>query len=109
MVCTGIRFSFLERMENPSYVYLVDLIRGTTFGAFWSSSTMYASRIGPPSLRGPMLLVLNGIYNGIGRSTGAIVGGKFQARFGTSNLFLFCARMNYTLALVVGVWCKCRR
>ncbi len=104
MICAGFRFTLLERMDHPYYVYLVDFIRGSTYGAFWSSSTLYASQIGPQSLRGSTLLLLNGIYNGIGRSIGAIVGGKLQAIFGTNNLFLYCARMNYALALVMGAW-----
>ena len=104
MLCAGVRFSLLKRMDHPHYVYLVDFIRGATFGAFWSSSTLYASKIGPPSLRSSVLLLLNGIYNGIGRSTGAILGGRLQAVFGTNSLFLYCARMNYALALVMGIW-----
>lgn len=104
MLCAGVRFSLLKRMDHPYYVYAVDFIRGATFGAFWSSSTLYASKIGPPSLRSSILLLLNGIYNGIGRSTGAVLGGRFQAVFGTNNLFLCCARINYALALVMGIW-----
>ena len=105
LIAAGTRFSLLKQMDHPYYVYLVDLIRNTTYGAFWSSSTIYASQIGPPSLRATMLLLLNGIYNGIGRSTGAIVGGKFEALFGTNNLFMCCSRINYALALVMGIWC----
>ncbi len=104
MLCAGVRFSLLRRMDHPYYVYLVDFIRGATFGAFWSSSTLYAGKIGPPSLRSSVLLLLNGIYNGIGRSTGAILGGRFQAVFGTNDLFLYCATMNFALALVMGIW-----
>ncbi|MGK3738954.1 MAG: PPP family 3-phenylpropionic acid transporter [Bacillariaceae sp.] len=101
LVTTGVRFSLLKKMDHPYYMYLVDLIRGTTFGSFWSSSTLYASQIGPPSLRATMLLLLNGIYNGIGRSVGSIVGGRFQAFFGTNHLFLYCSLINYALALVM--------
>lgn len=104
LLCAGVRFSLLKRMDHPYYAYIVDLIRGATFGAFWSSATLYASKIGPPSLRSSVLLLLNGIYNGIGRSTGAIIAGRFQAVFGTNNLFLYCARINFALALVMGIW-----
>lgn len=103
MVCAGTRFALLKRMDHPYYIYIIDFIRGTTYGAFWSSSTFYASQIGPPSLRNTILILLNGIYNGIGRSTGAIVGGKYQAVFGTNNLFLFCSWINCAVALVMGV------
>jgi len=103
MLCAGVRFSLLKKMDHRLYAYIVDFIRGATHGAFWSSSTIYASQIGPPGLRGMILLVLNGIYNGIGRSTGSIVGGKFQAIFGINNLFLCCAWINYVLAFVMFV------
>jgi len=103
MICAGVRFSLLKRMDHPHYIYLIDLIRSTTYGAFWSSSTIYASQIGPRSFQGTVLLLLNGIYNGIGRSAGAIFGGKFQAMLGTNNLFLCCARINYVFAFVMGI------
>ena len=70
---------------------------------FLSSSTIYASQIGPLGLQRTVLLLLNGVYNGIGRSTGAVMGGKFQAILGIDNLFLCCLRVNYVLALVMGV------
>eukprot|EP00536_Pseudo-nitzschia_multiseries_P011436 jgi/Psemu1/243797/estExt_Genewise1.C_3880005 len=103
LMCTGARFSLMKRMDHPYYAYIIDLIRGTTYGVFWSSSTIYASQIGPPGIRATVLLLLNGIYNGIGRSTGAILGGKFQALFGTDNLFLWCSRTNYALAIAMGI------
>jgi len=103
MTCTASRFLLLKRMDHPSYVYLIDLFRASTYGIFWSSSTIYASQIGPPSLRPTMLLILNGIYNGIGRSTGAILAGKFQALFGVNNLFLWCSRLNYALAMAMAI------
>ncbi|VEU37343.1 unnamed protein product [Pseudo-nitzschia multistriata] len=92
-------------MKHPGYVYLIDLIRGATYGIFWSSSTIFASQIGPPSLRATILLLLNGIYNGIGRSTGGFLGGKFQGVFGIDNLYLWCSRINFTLAIALAILC----
>lgn len=103
LMCTGARFSLLRFMDRPYYAYLVDLIRGTTYGAFWSSSTIYGSQIGPASLRATTLLLLNGIYNGIGRSSGAILGGEFVALFGTNELFLWCSRINYAMAITMAI------
>ena len=34
-----------------------------------------------------MLTFLNAMYGGLGQSTGAIIGGKLQSRFGTVNTF----------------------
>jgi len=105
MMSTGARFSLLKRMDHPCYAYLIDIIRGTTYGVFWSSSTIYATQIAPPEFRSTVLLLLNGIYNGIGRSTGAILGGKFQALFGIDNLFFWCSRANYALAFAMAILC----
>jgi hypothetical protein len=51
-----------------------------------------------------MLLLLNGAYNGIGRSAGSIIGGKLQTMVGTKAVFLYFSVINATLALVLTVY-----
>jgi hypothetical protein len=85
LICVGFRFSLLETMDGPIYGYIAEGIRGSIFGAFWSAATVYASSMG--GARATMLLLLNGIYNGIGRSTGSYVGGKIQESVGSDGLF----------------------
>jgi MFS_1 like family len=102
LASVGCRFSLLVTMNHPYYAYLAEMIRGGLFGVYWSAATVYASeQIGPPTLRAMMLLLLNGMYEGMGRSTGAILGGKIQAIVGTETLFLYVALGNGGLALVM--------
>lgn len=89
LLTVSLRFWFYAVMDSPFYGYVGETIRGFTFGCFWSTATVYASEIAPDGARATMLLLLNGSYNGIGRSTGAIIGGKLQASLGTSKIFQY--------------------
>lgn len=89
LLTVSFRFGLYNVMDNAIYAYVGEAIRGVTFGCFWSTSTVYASDISPDGARATMLLLLNGAYNGIGRSTGAILGGQIQASFGTAKIFEF--------------------
>jgi MFS family permease len=101
LVCNSVRFYLLQVMDEPLQGYISESIRGGIFGSFWSSSTIYASQIGPPTMRPTFLLVLNGIYNGISRSTGSLLGGRIQAQVGTEALFRIVAVANLAMAVAV--------
>lgn len=101
LACNCVRFSLLNLMDRPLQGYIAESIRGGIFGSFWSSSTIYASQIGPPTMRPTLLLVLNGVYNGIGRSTGSLLGGRIQAQVGTETLFGIVAMTNLSMAVAV--------
>ncbi|CAJ1958672.1 unnamed protein product [Cylindrotheca closterium] len=90
----AIRFTLLYYMTNIYFGYLAELLRGMTFGCFWSSATVYASQLAPAELQTTMIQVLSGIYNGIGRSSGALIGGNLQAAVGTANTFKYGAMAN---------------
>jgi hypothetical protein len=100
LICAGFRFFVLRAMTSPYYGYLAETIRGGVFGLFWTSSVVCANGMAPSHLRSTMLLLLNGVYNGIGRSSGSLVGGRIQAAVGTEMLFQFMALLNVVLALV---------
>ena len=51
------------------------------------------------------LQLLNGAYNGIGRSLGSIIGGKLQAQFGTAKTFLYGAIANAGFATLLALYC----
>merc|ERR1712176_1154881 len=79
-----IRFFNYAFMKSPLQGLPAEALRGATFAAFWSTCTIYASRIAPPGMRATMLMLLNAMYGGLGQSIGAIIGGKLQSKFGTS-------------------------
>jgi len=79
LLTVTVRFHLYAIMDQVWYGYVGEGLRGFTFGCFWSAATVYCSDIAPEGARSTMLLLLNGAYNGIGRSTGAVLGGQIQA------------------------------
>jgi len=76
-------------MRSPLQGLPAEALRGATFAAFWSTCTIYASRIAPPGMQATMLMLLNAMYGGLGQSLGAIIGGKMQSKFGTVKTFIY--------------------
>jgi PPP family 3-phenylpropionic acid transporter len=107
------RFFIYAFMRNPYHGLPAEALRGVTFAAFWSTSTIYAHRISPPGMSATMvrlkcfmilifnrtephmndpslqLMFLNAMYGGLGQSLGAIIGGKLQSKFGTVKTFVY--------------------
>lgn len=97
-----VRFLIYAAMRNPYHGLPAEALRGVTFAAFWSTSTVYAHRVSPPGMQATMLMFLNAMYGGLGQSLGSIIGGKLQHRFGTVKTFLFSAVFDFCfVALVV--------
>ena len=86
-----VRFIIYAAMRNPYHGLPAEALRGVTFAAFWSTSTIYAHRVSPPGLQATMLMFLNAMYGGLGQSLGSIIGGKLQQRFGTVSTFCYAA------------------
>jgi len=83
------RFFNYAFMQTPLQGLPAEALRGATFAAFWSTCTIYASRIAPPGMQATMLMLLNAMYGGLGQSLGAIIGGKMQSKFGTVQTFIY--------------------
>ena len=86
-----LRFVIYAAMKHPYHGLPAEALRGVTFAAFWSTSTIYAHAVSPPGLHATMLMFLNAIYGGLGQSLGAIIGGKLQYHYGTVWTFLYSA------------------
>jgi len=91
LVSYVVRFLIYAAMQNPYQGLPAEALRGLTFAAFWSTSTIYAHAVSPPGLHATMLMFLNAMYGGLGQSLGAIIGGKLQHRFGTVRTFVYAA------------------
>lgn len=85
------RFVIYSLMRNPYQGLPAEALRGVTFAAFWSSSTIFAHAISPAGLHATMLMFVNAMYGGLGQSLGAIVGGRLQDRYGTVRTFGYAA------------------
>lgn len=86
-----VRFVLYAVMRNAYHGLPAEALRGVTFAAFWSTSTIYAHKISPPGLSATMLMFLNAMYGGLGQSLGSIIGGKLQGQYGTVLTFWFSA------------------
>jgi hypothetical protein len=102
------RFLNYACMKNPYHALPAESLRGITFAAFWSTSTVFAHRISPPGMSATMLMFLNAMYGGLGQSVGAIVGGKLQSKVGTVNTFLWTAVADLILAVFFGIYLNVR-
>jgi predicted MFS family arabinose efflux permease len=102
LVSYVIRFLIYAGMRNPYHGLPAEAMRGVTFAAFWSTSSVFAHRVSPPGMQATMLMFLNAMYGGLGQSLGSIIGGKLQDRFGTVQTFLVCALFDFCfVALIV--------
>jgi hypothetical protein len=105
LLTVTVRFRLYAVMDHVWYAYVGEGLRGFTFGCFWTSATLYCSDLAPEGARSTMLLLLNGAYNGIGRSTGAVLGGQMQALTGgTEAIFRYCSVASFALAAVFAAY-----
>jgi MFS_1 like family len=105
LLTVTLRFRLYAVMDHVWYAYVGEGLRGLTFGCFWSSATVYCSELAPTGARSTLLLLLNGAYNGIGRSTGAVLGGQMRAYTGdTGAVFRHCSVGTFTLAAIFAVY-----
>jgi MFS family permease len=92
------RFLIYAFMKNPYQGLPAEALRGITFGAFWSTGTIFAHRISPKGMGATMLMFLNAMYGGLGQSIGAIIGGKLQSKFGTVKTFVYAGIFDFVFA-----------
>ncbi|KAG7372548.1 major facilitator superfamily transporter [Nitzschia inconspicua] len=97
-----VRYFNYAFMQNPLQGLPAEALRGVTFAAFWSTCTIYASRIAPQGMQATMLMFLNAMYGGLGQSIGAIFGGKLQHKFGTVWTFIYAGMFDaFFVALII--------
>ena len=63
---------------------------------------MYSTKSDSPTTTSALQIqILSGVYNGIGRSSGSLIGGNLQAVFGTAETFKFGAIANVVAASIL--------
>ena len=60
----------------------------------------------PPTIH--QLMFMNAMYGGLGQSTGAIIGGKLQSKFGTTKTFLYSALVDFIFVCLVSTYLSIR-
>ena len=87
-----LRFIIYANIKKPLQALPAEILRGVTFATFWACSTYHVYQVAPAGTTGTMLGLLNGVYGGIGQSSGAIVGGYLSKRFGIQKAFMLASR-----------------
>jgi MFS family permease len=82
-----IRFVFISLLSNPWHVLPLEILQGITHAAVWASCTSYIGKIAPPEYATSAQGVLQGLYHGLGRGCGAILGGIFIHTYNTETVF----------------------
>ena len=95
----ALRFWIYANMSHFLHCLVADSLRGASFALFWSTATVHVHRLSPASLQSTTLMILNAMYDGLGQSLGAVIGGNIQGRYGASFLFLTAAKTNGLMAI----------
>lgn len=82
-----IRFVFISLLSNPWHVLPLEILQGITHAAVWASCTSYIGKIAPPEYATSAQGVLQGLYHGLGRGCGAILGGILIHSYNTETVF----------------------
>lgn len=77
------RLLIYAQMSSPWMAMPAEILRGTTFASMWAASTYYANHIAPAGMHSTMIAFLNAMYQGLGQSSGALVGGFLIDRLGS--------------------------
>ena len=99
-----LRFINYALMESPWQAIPAEILRGLTFGTFWSAATYYVYSVSPPNLTATMLSLLNGVYAGIGQSLGALVGGVLINKYGIRDTFLKCGITDFIIIVFYKIY-----
>ncbi|KAM3576604.1 hypothetical protein VYU27_001591 [Nannochloropsis oceanica] len=99
-----LRFFIYASISNPWQGLPAEALRGFTFAAMWASSTYYTHKISPPGLSATMLGFLNGMYGGLGQSTGALIGGHLSQRYGTPRTFVLSGLADLVVVGLFGTY-----
>lgn len=78
-------------LVTPWAVLPAELLHGLTFAAMWAACVKHGSDIAPPGLAATMQGIVSGVWSGLGRSCGNIVGGILHTHFGHKWMFLLTA------------------
>ncbi|OEU12306.1 MFS general substrate transporter, partial [Fragilariopsis cylindrus CCMP1102] len=104
-----VRYFNYAFMKTPLQGLPAEALRGATFAAFWSTCTIYASRIAPPGMQATMLMLLNAMYGGLGQSLGAIIGGKMQSKYGTVKTFIYAGIIDAVFVVMLIAYLSVRK
>ena len=82
-----VRFVAYANLTSPNYVLLIEPLHGVTFSLMWSTCVSYVKKVAPDDMQATMQGVLNGVFYGIGKTTGSLFGGFLYSVLGPRWMF----------------------
>ena len=99
-----LRFVIYANIKKPLQALPAEILRGVTFATFWACSTYHVYQVAPTGATATMLGLLNGVYGGVGQSSGAVLGGYLSQRFGIQKAFMLASRGQMAFAAAYGAY-----
>lgn len=87
LACNVVRFIYISFLNDPWYALPFELVQGITHAACFAACCSYISHASTPELRSSTQGVMQGLHHGIGRASGALLGGLFINAFGSRAAF----------------------
>ncbi|XP_044044363.1 major facilitator superfamily domain-containing protein 6-A-like isoform X4 [Siniperca chuatsi] len=87
LACNTARYLYISYLENAWIVLPMEVLQGVTHASVWAACISFLSAAVPPALRTSAQGILQGLYLGLGRGCGAMVGGVFVNYFGAAAAF----------------------
>lgn len=87
LIGNAVRFIFISLLSNPWHVLPLEILQGITHAAVWASCTSYIGKTAPPDYATSAQGVLQGLYHGLGRASGAMLGGLLIHIYNTDVVF----------------------
>ncbi|KAI7791256.1 major facilitator superfamily domain-containing protein 6-A [Triplophysa rosa] len=87
LACNTARYLYISYLTNAWSVLPMEVLQGLTHASVWAACISYLSAAVPPSQRTSAQGILQGLYLGLGRGCGAMIGGIFVNYFGVAETF----------------------
>lgn len=103
MICVGLlvyalRFYYFSAIEDPWLVLPIEFLRGMCNALVWSALATYVGT--PPRIGATLQGLLHGMYFGLGKGMGQIVGGILIHQYGTDPFFRYFALIEFLLFIL---------
>ncbi|XP_035712170.1 major facilitator superfamily domain-containing protein 6 isoform X2 [Folsomia candida] len=88
LLCNVVRFLYISFLTNPWWVLPLEFVQGITHATIWAASCSYLTKNTPQDLKLQDQNVLEGLYHGLGRGFGTVIGGILVTSLGTRPTFM---------------------
>ncbi|XP_075229536.1 major facilitator superfamily domain-containing protein 6-like [Lycorma delicatula] len=90
LLAFGIKFILYSLLVNPWWSLPIELLGGLTFSTFYATMASYASIVAPPGTEATLQGIVGALYEGVGISTGSLMGGLLFEYYDNAFVFRMC-------------------